>query len=278
MSASGASGAILMSGRVADVVAAIGGDEFGPHLVGLLHALANADHCAAFRIGENQLDGIAASSFEPAATPYAERRRYLGDGYWRFDPILEEAHKCMDSAALGIVRIELSDRRYASLRSYVFPKVRDRVMLCGRREEFTFGLSIIKSDPHSRFSNDEIARVHEMGDLLVSLLAKHSDVCKQRPSVCDALARVADIESCLSGMVSMPRREIEVCARVLHGVSSASIGVELGIAEETVKTYRKRTYHRFQLASARELLTWYLSLWNAWHGQGRSVPRRLLAG
>ena len=58
----------------------------------------------------------------------------------------------------------------------------------------------------------------------------------------------------------LPRRELEVCARILYGISSEGIALELGISEQTVITYRKRTYERLGIATSRELLLWYLDL------------------
>jgi DNA-binding CsgD family transcriptional regulator len=64
----------------------------------------------------------------------------------------------------------------------------------------------------------------------------------------------------------LPRREAEVCARILYGMSSVGIALDLSVSEETVKTYRKRAYQRLNIGSERELLTWYLARWSRWRG------------
>src|SRR5690606_16731246 len=71
-----------------------------------------------------------------------------------------------------------------------------------------------------------------------------------------------------------PKREVEVCARILHGMSSIGIALDLGVSEETVRTYRKRSYQRLQIASERELLVWYLDLWSTWRGLSYTGPGR----
>jgi DNA-binding CsgD family transcriptional regulator len=55
-----------------------------------------------------------------------------------------------------------------------------------------------------------------------------------------------------------------VCARVLYGLSSTAIALDLDVGEETVKTYRKRAYQRLAIGSERELLNWYLAQWSRW--------------
>src|SRR5690606_32985228 len=96
--------------------------------------------------------------------------------------------------------------------------------------------------------------------LLISLLAKHAATLMSRPNVVRAVTCRDEIEDCLVTMTSFPKREVEVCARILHGMSSIGIALDLGVGEETVRTYRKRSYQRLQIASERELLVWYLDL------------------
>jgi DNA-binding CsgD family transcriptional regulator len=62
-------------------------------------------------------------------------------------------------------------------------------------------------------------------------------------------------------------REIEVCARIIYGLSTLGIAVDLCLSEETVRTYRKRAYQRLALGTERQLLTWYLRQWTQWHSR-----------
>jgi len=56
------------------------------------------------------------------------------------------------------------------------------------------------------------------------------------------------------------------CSRILYGLSSIGISLDLGAGEESAKTYRKRAYQRLRIGSERELLHWYLAQWSAWRG------------
>lgn len=84
------------------------------------------------------------------------------------------------------------------------------------------------------------------------------------PDLSQALRSLDQIENCLANaLVPLTRRESAVCARILYGMSSAGIALELNLGEETVMTYRKRAYFRLGFATQRELLLWYLDLWGA---------------
>ncbi len=81
---------------------------------------------------------------------------------------------------------------------------------------------------------------------------------------CEPLHSLNTIERCLANRTTLPNRELEVCSRILHGLSSTAIAIDLNLCDSTVKTYRKRVYQRLSIGSERELLTWYLSEWSRW--------------
>ena len=89
---------------------------------------------------------------------------------------------------------------------------------------------------------------------------------RARPNVAQALTALDEIENCIVATSALPRREAEVSARILYGLSSVGIALDLSVSEETVKTYRKRAYQRLAIGSERELLTWYLARWSRWRG------------
>ena len=59
---------------------------------------------------------------------------------------------------------------------------------------------------------------------------------------------------------NLTQREKEVCARILLGMSSEGIGLDLGIKMQSVLTYRKRAYARLNISSQNELFALCLSI------------------
>jgi DNA-binding CsgD family transcriptional regulator len=99
---------------------------------------------------------------------------------------------------------------------------------------------------------------------LSAVVRKHLEIARGFCRVTQPLGNLADIEQCLSDCTRLPPREVQVCARILFGVSSPGIAIDLDLRETTVKTYRKRAYQRLAIGSERELLTWYLRSWVQW--------------
>ena len=257
---------------LANLVDCIGEERFGPALASFLHSLCGADHFAAFRMGRDELREVAACCVQPEHTARDRVESYVRQGLWKSDPAMTEAQRCVESTAPALIHVDFSDRGYVDLRLRVYPHVRDRVLLCGRAEGGAFGLSVLRSDPHTPFANEAIERLGRAAELLVSMLAKHADVCQSRPDVAQALTTLAEIENCIVATSDLPRREAEVCARILYGLSSVGIALDLKVSEETVKTYRKRAYQRLAIGSERELLTWYLARWGRWSAERFKAP------
>jgi DNA-binding CsgD family transcriptional regulator len=250
------------------LVDCIGQDRFGPALARYLHSLCGADHFAAFRMGRDELREVAACCVEPQHTARDRIESYVKQGLWKTDPAMTEAHRCVDGPTpTTIIHVDFTDRGYIDLRPRVYPHVRDRILLCGRAAGGAFGLSVLRSDPHAPFAEEAIERLGRAAELLVAVLAKHADICQSRPNVAMALTTLPEIENCIVATSVLPRREAEVCARILYGVSSVGIALDLTVSEETVKTYRKRAYQRLAIGSERELLAWYLARWSRWNDE-----------
>jgi DNA-binding CsgD family transcriptional regulator len=101
-------------------------------------------------------------------------------------------------------------------------------------------------------------------ELLAAAHAKHAEMMDAYEDAPRALASLSHIEQCLAATGALPRREVEVCARIIYGLSTLGIAVDLCVGEETVRTYRKRAYQRLALGTEHQLLTWYLKQWTQW--------------
>jgi DNA-binding CsgD family transcriptional regulator len=249
---------------VPSLVEAIGHESLDLTLATFLHDLCGADHFAAFRLGLEKLEEVAACCVQPELTARHSVEKYVKYGMWKLDPAMAEAQRRVTESSPAMIHVDFSDLKYTDLRPSVYPHVRDRILLCGRSASGPIGLSVLRSDPHSPFGDSAIERLGDNAALLVAILAKHSDIRKSRPDVTRALAALADIEKCIAATSELPRREAEVSSRILYGLSTIGISLDLCVSEETVKTYRKRAYQRLSIGSERELLNWYLANWSRW--------------
>lgn len=260
---------------LSEAIDAIGSSRFGSKILMYLYSVCGADYCAVFHLGHDSVSKLATGSWD--GTDIAERKAmlYTTQHHWRNDPVMHQARDELTRSDFTIVHRNPCDLRDTDLRKVIYPTINDRVVVCGKRQEITLGLSVLRSDAHQRFSHEELVQLNKSAELLMSLLAKHASTLFSRPNVVRAITCLDEIQDCLSTLTAFPKREIEVCSRILHGLSSIAIALDLEVGEETVKTYRKRSYQRLGIGSERELLTWYLDLWSNWRGLSYMGPERL---
>ena len=113
------------------LVNTIGEDRFGPALARFLNELCGADHFAAFRLDKGELRAVAACCVEPERTARDRVETYVNQGWWKHDPAMTEAQRCLGAVRSSLIHVDFSDQGYAAMRPSVFPHVRDRLLLCG---------------------------------------------------------------------------------------------------------------------------------------------------
>jgi DNA-binding CsgD family transcriptional regulator len=115
---------------------------------------------------------------------------------------------------------------------------------------------------------------------LSAILRKHHEALNAASAQPEPLSCLQEIAQCVSECTELPAREAEVCSRILFGLTSAGIAVDLDVCENTVKTYRKRAYQRLNIGSERELTMWYLRTWKRWRcaRSGRGLAETRVAG
>ncbi len=262
-----AGGSAAPARSLVDALEATGTDRFGATLLRLLHETCGADYCAVFRLGPDAPSELVTGSHDGSATTAHSRvSTYLQRQTWARDPAMVYAQTRLPAHQTLLMRVDLSDLRDEDLREAVWPRIRDRVVIAGRSGQAAYSVSILR-EGRARFTPGGIERIAESAQVLISVLAKHahlSGAAAQNEAPAEAFRSLADTGACLATLTPLARREAEVCARILHGLSTREVALDLGVGTETVKTFRKLAYRRLGIGSERELLGLYLGLHTRW--------------
>ena len=243
-----------------ELIDAIGTSDFGVKLAAFLNQACGAEHCVVYRISAEDIDDVTAVSTDGTDATRRQSARYIGEQFWRRDPALHNAwDQGRDRPTL--IRFdpqELEDHLFRD-EMYAPADIRDRVLLCGRRLDAVFGISILRSRRTGAFSEHDVTALEHMGRSLISLSAKHSDLIDAADQGRAALSSITTIERRMreAGFDLSPR-ELQVAARILFGMTAIGIALDLGIKKESVVTYRKRGYMRLNIATRHELMRAYL--------------------
>ncbi|MGD9712913.1 MAG: LuxR C-terminal-related transcriptional regulator, partial [Thermomicrobiales bacterium] len=253
-----------MTPSLSDLITALGTLQFERHLLPFLNQLCGAEHCAVFQFQRGELKEVYSASWDGTDTAHRQVVRYIAGQYWRRDPMISEAQHHFDDARPIIIRFDPTKFSDPALRAlYAATNTRERMIVSrGSRDQRLSRniLSILRSGN----PREQAYHIETIADVLISLIAKHEELTARRSNAVAALESIAVMERCMACAPEiLPRREIEVCARILFGLSCASIAAQLRIGEESVATYRKRAFQRLEITTRRDLLIWYLNLWQA---------------
>lgn len=232
--------------------------EFEPMLFQAAREAACCEHLTAFAFSGASRPRVlltANTGIQPVARWTAEK--YISK-YWMLDPINRLDRQRSGSSPNVAVRVhsdDIGDNDYKE-ECYTAVGLQERISLVQLRNGETFRINFYKSSTLGRFAPEEVDRIFEASDLIMSLLAKH-DATAMAPRGMGAAA-VFQRRLELLGK-ALPKREIEVCSRIATGMSSEGIGLDLGISLNTVLTHRKRAYARLRISSQNELLRLLLS-------------------
>jgi DNA-binding CsgD family transcriptional regulator len=245
-----------------ELIGGIGDGDFELRLISYLYEVCSAEHCSIFQLGTNRPSRFASASLDGTDTARRQAGIYMSKEWWRRDPTFIEAQRRVGQLALSVLRTDVRTLDDREFREQVYGRshIRERLLLCGDVAAAGFGLSILRSEHAGAFLADEISRLQEIGPVLLSVIAKHARVRRKE----DASLALTSLEEIEEQIRRAPQqfscREAQVCARILYGLTTGGIAVDLDIGEETVVTYRKRAYSRLRIGSHRELLLWYLAL------------------
>lgn len=249
---------------MADMVEAAGTERLGDALMGHLHSACGADYCAAFRVDPQAPCEVATGGRDGAQTAHARVEHYLQRACWSKDPAVTYAKTQLRGFEPMLMRMDIAGLGNPQDREVVWPRIHERVVIAGRSRRGIYSISVLR-EGRGAFTSTEIERVGKSADLLISVLAKHADLIGRGPTqLGDLIRSLVDIETCIKTRSNLTQREAEVCARILYGLTTTGIALDLGISNETVKTFRKLAYRRLHIGSERELLQWYLGLQHRW--------------
>lgn len=142
---------------------------------------------------------------------------------------------------------------------YIRHGLRERVSLvAGDASGGVLAVNLYRGMAQSSFRDDEVDLLCGLAPPLLATVQLHLRLMAPQVGMQDMRASVQggdvaalDLEP--AAWAELPRREREVCQRLLRGWTYDGIAADLGISASTVKTYRNRAFERMGLHHRNEL-------------------------
>lgn len=240
-----------------DVVSSLGTERFCSDLLSYVGNLGTVDHAAVIRFDASEHARVTTSATRESLriNGYHVRDAYERR-FFRADPNRAAwGNAPSDSGAL-VRRLRPGSIADESYRFHCFdlPALVDRLSLITAHRGMLYCVNLYRCSHSGPFSDEEVAAVQQCSPLLASLAVKHDELTHRNPLPHDRTARVADLVRRLAAArKKLTRRELEIAARIIAGMSSSAIALELDIAPSSVVTYRKRAYGKLGISAQNEL-------------------------
>jgi len=244
------------------LLASLGRPTFEVEVTRLLVEALGVDQVHIFRgtVDEPQIVASICASGTRRAEQQSER--YIDQKVWRFDSEFSRYDHDIEHGP-AVFRFDTIRTKSQEMRDfYEFVDVGERVIAIGDSPSGRLYLAGIRSRVRGRFTADEEHRLRLLGEMAFPMVARHYALQLEKQAMSSALTSLPVIERCLSlCRENFTKREGQVAARMLYGLSTEGIALDLGISADTVVCYRRRFYQRFGIGGFRDLVIWYMDLY-----------------
>ena len=191
-------------------------------------------------------------------------RSYMGFGYHRFDPATARIRDLGQAAdAPAVLSLWARDITDAAYRRAIYEKwgLDGRVSIIGRAGGQWRSVNFYKHVEKGGLTDEDVAALAKRAQVLFAAETRHLALSEPQPSPIGTTAPSLDLLQHLLVTIapSLSRRETEVCARALQGMTGEGTALDLRISDATVATLRRRAYAKLHISNLNELFALCLS-------------------
>jgi DNA-binding CsgD family transcriptional regulator len=250
------------------IVEAVGHSEFDQALFEFLNRELQIDHFAVFTYSEQSGAGhLFTKSIMPDDEAAELAKDYITEYHQRDPHFLQINGRESNTDA---VHPSIKDEYDPDYRDHFFTQhsLVDKVSITKKVNDGYIYCNFYRMGESGQFTAEEQELLDCILPLITNLIACHfkllhlegenetTDTATARSLVHSVISRKVEPFDKLTG------RESEVCERILVGFTSTGISLDLGIAESSVNTYRRRAYERLGIATQNELFSLCISALN----------------
>lgn len=238
------------------MVAALGTEAFAGVMLSSLNELSPVDHYAVIRFDGSPVARLALSASRPGLRIDRTVQDEYIDHYQRLDPnrALFGGLAGCEARVSRMQRNRVPDIDYRR-QCYDRPGLVDRLSVIAAGASGWYCLNLFRTRESRLFSEGEERSIHDAAALLAALTIKH-DALVVPQALAQRGERLAQTAARLRALApGLAPREVEVAVRILAGMASEGIALDLDIGVNSVLTYRKRLYAKLHISSQNELFS-----------------------
>jgi DNA-binding CsgD family transcriptional regulator len=246
-----------LAAAFAPVVASLGAMSFASELVGALNRIVPVDHVCLMRFADRSRPPVLESASWRGGDHVGEVQQAYLSGLYRRDPNLQLA--AQPGASVHLLTCNTIDDEAYRTACFVGAGLLQRLTVAASDDGQLLALNLYRLVSSGPFSRRELTRIDALAPLLAALAVKHVSTVGMQLRSRARTDRIEAFSARLHAMSgALTPREREVLARVMLGMTSQGIALDLGVGLHTVQTYRKRAYARLGVTGQAELFALWI--------------------
>ena len=243
----------LMFDGIDRVILSLGDNRFREELIAALNNITRVDHFSLVQLTQGGVRYITSANAPGTGIPQSLQQLYL-TRYYRLDPNRDYLQLLDTGDGFALQRLlpaDIEDQGYQKLWCEQFAIV-DRLSLLIKADGGLYCCNLYRQQ--TPFSERDVDIIETLGPLLSALAVKHTRLAGSLSGFQTREAQIQELSDRIRQLDDrLSERELQVCARILLGMSSEGIALDLDIKIASVQTYRKRAYAKLTISSQNEL-------------------------
>jgi len=242
---------------LAGMITRLGLPHFDKELLGGLYPLFPAGSWSVYRTGPNCQPVIFLSASHGIPDTTRDCWRAYLSGPYLSDRSLVREQACPGRESTLLCHISAQEvAAEHRARVYEAHGVAERVSIVRQQADDTvFAINFYRHEHQRAFSDGQVAALEGLAPALLALTQKHLALAQSPVSGLHgdaaSVQALAQRLKRLNGQLTA--RELDVCARLLQGMTQEGVAADLGLSLPTVRTYRNRAFARLGIHFRNEL-------------------------
>lgn len=237
-----------------ELIFSLGNSNFPKEMLKSLNVMLEVNHISLVHLEDKEsATYIFSANDDVVLIDRSFQQLYLST-FYRKDPNMNFIGSDTLDGAQQVTRLlpeNIEDLEYRKLWIQKMGVV-DRLSILTNADKGLYCLNLFRAS--KQFTSDDIEKLKQFGPVISSLAVKHTRLTGTLSSFMTRDAQISTLmERLIQVSSKLTDRERQVCARLILGMSSEGIALDLNIKKQSVLTYRRRAYSRLQICSQNEL-------------------------
>jgi len=258
-----ASGAALVNEAVANIVAAIGDDDFSQRVLQQVNRVMPVGCWSVYRIGGEQPRMFLSGTYHRKDTTTGSWQAYLSGPHLADRTFVLDDIDLAHPAITHVTAEEIPTRAHRDKVYRQFDMSERLSVVEPQSSDSVFALNLYRYNGQGFFSDRELAAFETIASSLLAAVHRHLLLQPRQAAFGQPLSLESIRQAFETHRPDLTGRELDVVARTVLGMSYEGIATDLNLKLPTIKTYRNRAFDRLQISFRSELVRYYLAIASA---------------